>query len=71
MVSQEFSVGGIVKGYEDGVLSDPNVTFQALKEIAGQMGCVPIGEWFAQALAQLMDGGLGQQRHGQLTVADI
>ncbi len=71
VAAQEFCVRRIVKCYHNGVSSDPDVAFQAFEEVACQMGCVPIGHRFAEALAQLMDRGLRQQRHRQLSVADI
>ena len=71
MVPQEFGVGRIVKGDDKGVVSDPNVAFQTFEEIARQVRGVPIDHRWAEALAQLMNGGLSQQGHRQLAVTDI
>ena len=69
--AQQFWLGGIVKSYHDGVLADAQVPFQAFEEMTCQVGGVLSRHRGAEALAQLMDRGLGEQRHRQLCVADI
>src|SRR6266581_583218 len=71
MASQQRGVWRIIERHHNGLLFDSNVSFQAFKEIAGQMSGVPLHEGRSQALPQLVDGGLGHQHHCQMTVADI
>ena len=68
---QERRVGRIVQRHDDGLLFDADVSFQALKEIAGQMSRIPLRERQPQTLPQLVKGALGDQNHAQMTIADI
>lgn len=71
VVTQEFSVGCVVEGNEDGVVGDADVAVESAEEGVGEVGGVPAFEGFSDAVSQLVDGGLGQKRHGGLSVADM
>ena len=71
MSLQERRVGRIVQRHDDGLLFDADVSFQPLKEIAGQMSRIPLRERQPQTLTQLVNGALGDQDHAQMTIADI
>ena len=59
MASQQRGVWRIIERHHNGLLFDSNVSFQAFKEIAGQMSGIPREEGLTQPLPQLVDGGLG------------
>lgn len=62
---------GVVVGDHDGVVVDANVAFEPVEKILGQMAGVPGLEGFGEALAELVESGLGEQGHGHLSVADV
>ena len=71
MVSQERGVGWVVERHDNGLLLDANVAVQTFKKVAGQMSRVPLSKGHPQALPQLVNGGLSDQDHGQMTIADM
>src|SRR5207247_11434963 len=71
MVLEQGSVRRIVECDHNRLLLDPNVTFQAFKEVAGQVRGIPLHKGRAQALPQLVNGRLSDHHHSQMTVADI
>ena len=72
MRSQLFRLGGIVDGDEDGVaVLDAKVAVHASEDGGGEMGGVPGCERMVQTSAELMAGGLCEERHGCLSVADV
>lgn len=69
--SQELRVWSVVVGDDDGVVFNSQIAFDAPKEILGEVEGIPLAEGFSEALAQLVNGGLGEQSHGHLSVADV
>jgi len=47
------------------------IAFESVEEVTSQMIGVPTGNRFPQALTEHMDGGLGNERHTHMTIADI
>lgn len=72
MRSQLFRLGGIVNGDEDGVaVLDAKISVHAAEDGGCEMGGVPGCERMVQTSAELMAGGLCEERHGCLGVADV
>jgi len=71
MGPQLIGQGRIVEGDDNGVVVNANVAIQAREQGLGQMGGLPVDEGFPQALAQLMEAGLGQEGEGHAPVADV
>lgn len=72
MRSQLFRLGGIVNGDEDGVaVLDAKIAVHAAEDGGCEMGGVPGCERMVQTSAELMAGGLCEERHGCLGVADV
>jgi len=63
--------GGVVEGYEDGVIGDADVAIEAHEEALGEAVGLPAAIGLAEALAQLVDGRLGGQGQGQMSVSDV
>lgn len=64
-------LGSVVISDQDGVLIHAQVPFQAAEQVPGKVDRVPLVKRRAQALAQLVDGGLSHQRHGHLAQTDV
>src|ERR1019366_614331 len=71
MVLKKRGIRRIVERDHNRFLLDPNVSLQALKEIAGQMSGIPLRERCTQSLPQLVNGGLGDQHHAQMSIANV
>jgi hypothetical protein len=71
MVSEQRSVGRVVERYDDGLSFDANIPFEAFEKIAGQMGCIPLDEGRASALAQPVNDGLGDQYRREMAVTNV
>lgn len=72
MWSQLFSLGGVVDGDEDGVaVVDAKVAVHAAEDGGCEMRGIPGCERMVQTSAELMAGGLCEERHGCLGVADM
>src|SRR5437879_13877382 len=61
----------VVISDQHGILLDTHIAFQAAEQVLGQMSRIPLDKRSAQALAQLVDNGLGDQGHCHLAQADM
>src|SRR5262249_30268056 len=71
VVSKLLDVGGIVVSYDDGIVGYPNVTIEPREEGLSQVAGVPTCNRLSEMRAQLVKDGLGNQRHGHLTIENI
>lgn len=71
VLAQELGIGSVVVSDHDGVVFDSQIAFDASEEVVGEVKAIPLAEGFSEALAQLVNGGLGEQSHGHLSVADV
>lgn len=71
VLAEQFDVGCVVEGDDEGVAPDPNVALQSREELLGKMRGIPIAHRGPQALAKLMEGRLGDEGQAHMAVADI
>ncbi len=71
MLAEAIGVGGVVEGDEDGVVVDADVTVESGEQVRGEVLGVPGAEGFAEALARLVEDGLGDEGEGHGAVADV
>jgi len=69
--AEEFGIGGIVVGHNDRVLFYLHVALQRLEQVLCQMVRIPSAHRRAESRPQLMDGGLRNQGHRHLAIANI
>ena len=65
----KLGLGSVVISHQHGVLVDPQISFQTAEEVLGQMQRIPLVKGCPQALAQLVDDGLGHQ--GQIKINKV
>lgn len=71
VLAETVGVGGVVEGDEDGVVGDADVAVECGEEMVGEMLGVPGEEGIAEALAGLVEDGLGDEGQGHGAVADV
>lgn len=71
MLFEQVGLGGVVEGDENGVIASADVAVDSAKDGGGEVGSVPGGEGRAEALAELVTNGLGNERHRHLAEANI
>ena len=69
--SKALGIGCVVESNENGVVHHTEVAVETLKEALAKMAGLPLLVWLAQALAELVNDGLGNERHGQLGISDM
>lgn len=61
----------VVIGYDNRVVNNAHIAVKSLKNVFAQMIGFPALVRLSQAPAELMDNGLGNERHCQLRVANL
>jgi hypothetical protein len=71
MFFEQVRVGSVVEGDEDGVIAHPDIAVDSAEDGGSEVGSIPGGERMAEALAELVAGGLGDEGHRHLPEANI
>ena len=61
----------IVVGDHHRIVVNPQVSIESGQQVLSQVTGVPCGQGRGQALAELMEDGLGHEGQGHLSVADV
>ena len=71
MRAQVLRLRGIIVGDDDGIVGDADVALESSEEVFGQVGSIPLSNGQIESLAELMNGGLSDEGHGHVPVADV
>jgi hypothetical protein len=69
--SEQVWSGGIVEGHEDGVIGNPYIAVDSPEDGGSEVAGIPGGKGIAEALAELVACGLGNESRGHLAEANI
>ena len=61
----------VVESNNDGAVNDANVALNTHEEILGEVLSIPRGKWLTETLAELVKGGLSEERHRHLAVPNV
>ena len=71
MFTKSLCVGSVVESYDNGVVDYTYVAVESLKQALAEVRCLPLLVRLAEALAQLVDDGLCDEGHCQLSVSNM
>lgn len=69
--AEALGLGRVVVGDDDGVAMNADVSVPRREALFGEVGGIPLAERLAQSLAELIEGGLGEEGEAHLAVADM
>jgi len=69
--AEAVGVGGVVESDQDGVVVDTDVAVESGEQVIGEVLGIPGAEGLAEALASLVEDGLGDECEGHGAVADV